>query len=117
MRYFGGGIGHLRQGLSQDPTYDMDMDSEPEEDSICQPHVRDSLDAHPKTLESLAESSDQAEREVEVDEDFSDSESGSEIDSEIDSNTTGSDRDSDGDDLGLDDGENSDNEDDGYASF
>jgi hypothetical protein len=111
MRYFGGGIGHLRQGLSQEATYDMDVDSEPEEDSICQPHARDPPDAHSKTLESLAESLDQTAREVEVDEEISGSESGS----DFDSNATGSDCDSDGDDRGLEDGENSDNN--GYASF
>jgi hypothetical protein len=113
MHYFGGGIGHLRQDFFQEVTCNMDVDSELEEDSACQPHVRDDRDIQLGTPELLAESSDQTERkEAEVDDPLSDSES----DSDLDSNANWSDRYSD-DELGPEDGENSGDDDNGYASL
>jgi hypothetical protein len=115
MRYHGGGIGHLWQGVPQRVTYDMDMDAEPEDDSISQARVGDPLGV--LALEPLVtvESPDQAE----VDESLSDSGSGSDSDnnSDLDSNTTQSDCHSDDDDLGPHGGENSDDEDNLYYSF
>jgi hypothetical protein len=115
MRYFGGGIGHLWQGVPQRVTYDMDMDAEPEDGSMGQIHVRDPPNA--LVLEPLVtvESPDQAE----VDKSLSGSDNGSDSDSssDLDSNTTWSECDSDSDDLGLEDGENSDDDDNLYSSF
>jgi hypothetical protein len=112
MHYFGGGIGHFRQGLLQDMTHDMDVDSEAEED-WTQPHVRDNLEVAHEVLVLPVEWPDQAEmEEAEVDP-VSDSKS----ESDLGFNASGSDQDSD-DDLGPEDGENSDDDDDnGYASF
>jgi len=112
MHYFGGGIGHLRQGFLQEVTCDMDVDSGPE-DGMCQPHVGDSLDAHPKTLELLVEGSDQAEGEADIDEYPSSSDSGSDFYSDA----NGSNHNSDDDDLGLGDGESSDNDNNSYVPF
>jgi hypothetical protein len=113
MRYFGGGIGHLGQGLLQEVTCNMDVDPEPEEYTMHQPNVRDGLYMQLETPKLPAESSDQTEREeAEVDCPLSDSES----DSDSGSNATWSDRSSDND-LGPEDGENGDDDDNGYAAL
>ena len=112
MRYFGGGIGHLWQGVPQRVMYDMDVDTEPEDDSMGEAHVKDPFNV--QVLQPLVESPDQAE----VDESLSSSDSDSDSDSssDLDSNATWSDCDSD-DDLGPEDGENSDDDDNLYSSF
>lgn len=113
MRYFGGGIGHLWQGVPQRVTYDMDVDSEPEDDSLCRARGMDSFNVQANALEPLVDSPDQAE----VDESLSGSDSGSDLDSNANrSDSDDGDCDSDDDDLGPEDGENSD-DDNFYSSF
>jgi len=114
MRYFGGGIGHLWQGVPQRVTYNMDVDAEPEDDGMGQTRVCEPFNG--QVLEPLVEGPDQAE----VDESLSGSDSDSDGDSssDLDSNATWSNCDSDDDDLlGPEDGESSDDDDNLYSSF
>jgi hypothetical protein len=97
MRYFGGGVGHLSQRVFEDVNPSMDVDSGLE-DSISH------QSAQAFKLPRETSNQDQGEREEVVD---SSSDSGSDSESDIDSDDT----------LGPEDGENSDVDDNGYASF
>lgn len=100
MRYFGGGVGHLSQSVFKDVNSGMDVDSALEHSISHQSAFK---------LPEETSNQDQAEREEEVD---SSSDSGSDSDSDIDGSECNSD-----DNLGPEDGENSDVDDNGYASF
>jgi hypothetical protein len=115
MCYLGGGIGHLWQGVPQRVTYDMDMDAEPEDDSISQAHIRDPFNVLALELLVMVESPDQAEGDESLS--YSGSGLNSDSNSDLDSNTTQSDCHSDDEDLGPEDGENSDDNDNLYYSF
>jgi hypothetical protein len=101
MHYFGGGVGHLCQGVFMDVNSGMDVDSGLEDGISHQL-------GQAFRLPQVASNQDQAERDATL----LSSDSGSDSQSNTDESECNSD-----DDLGPDDGENSDVDDNGYASF